>query len=35
MEVTRDLFQASVSLTVPGVGPQRWYIRHDALVWPD
>jgi hypothetical protein len=35
MEVTADLFQASVELRLPGGRIQRWNIRQDALVWPD
>ena len=35
LEVTADLFQASVELQLPGRKTQRWNIRQDALVWPD
>jgi hypothetical protein len=35
IEVTADLFQASVELRLPGGKAQRWNIRQDALVWPD
>jgi hypothetical protein len=35
LETTRDLFQASVELRLPGRAPQRWNIRQDARVWPD
>jgi hypothetical protein len=35
LEVTAELFQASVELRLPGGAPQRWNIRQDALVWPD
>jgi hypothetical protein len=35
LEVTADLFQASVELRPPGGKTQRWNIRQDALVWPD
>ena len=34
LEVTSDLFQASVDLPRPGQGGERWNIRQDALVWP-
>src|SRR5205823_3126081 len=35
LQVTADLFQASVELRLAGGKPQRWNIRQDALVWPD
>ena len=35
LEVTTDLFQASVDLRLPDGTIQRWNIRQDALVWPD
>jgi hypothetical protein len=35
LEVTTDLFQASVDLRLPDGTTQRWNIRQDALVWPD
>jgi hypothetical protein len=35
MQVTADLFQASITLRVPGGTVQRWSIRQDALVWSD
>jgi hypothetical protein len=34
LEVTSDLFQASVELSRSGLGKERWNIRQDALVWP-
>lgn len=33
MEVTPNLFKASVELRLPGGKTQRWNIRQDALVW--
>ncbi len=35
IEVTADLFQASVELRLRDGKTQRWNIRQDALVWPD
>jgi hypothetical protein len=35
LEVTTDLYQASVELRLPDGTTQRWNIRQDALVWPD
>lgn len=34
LEVTADLFQASVELRLPSGKTQRWHIRQDALIWP-
>jgi len=34
LEVTADLFQASVELRLPGGKSQRWNMRQDALIWP-
>jgi hypothetical protein len=35
LEVTADLFQASVELRLADKKPQRWNIRQDSLLWPD